>query len=378
MLAQSGPAAPRADGRLAFGDDEEPDPRGPAADDGRASIVGALSKACSEVGKIRIRHALQQGHAAQIVDRNTHARRRSYALTPGAQDGVAQRLAVGAVGVNGDDETGETRGVSPRRRSASSRSVIAVRRASSPRGRLGTTCHGSHRHGASKPRLTPISGCEARSVALASARVRVGRPLTRAGWREGSARTDRIGRHARSDSSHRRRVRFRLGCELIEDACAYAWLELLVRLTERINPVGWLRVVAGPRGGPPRPPRTQLARPRRPRARPDGRGGPPPRGSRRARGARYPPATPTRRARAARLATQPRRDRRTARDDRADRGPPPRPRAAGDPSGRQAGRPTDGATVRLRHRPASAPRARSRHARLGRGEYRWFSPPQWG
>jgi hypothetical protein len=40
-------------------------------------------------------------------------------------------------------------------------------------------------------------------------------------------------------------VRFRLGCELIEDACAYAWLELFVRLTERINPVGWLRVVAG-------------------------------------------------------------------------------------------------------------------------------------
>jgi len=31
---------------------------------------------------------------------------------------------------------------------------------------------------------------------------------------------------------------------LIEDACAFAWLEFVVRQPDRINPMGWLRVVA--------------------------------------------------------------------------------------------------------------------------------------
>jgi RNA polymerase sigma factor (sigma-70 family) len=33
--------------------------------------------------------------------------------------------------------------------------------------------------------------------------------------------------------------------QLIEDACAYALLELVARQPERSNPIGWLRVVAG-------------------------------------------------------------------------------------------------------------------------------------
>src|SRR3954449_11334847 len=32
--------------------------------------------------------------------------------------------------------------------------------------------------------------------------------------------------------------------QLIEDACAYAWLELVARQPERTNVIGWLRVVA--------------------------------------------------------------------------------------------------------------------------------------
>lgn len=33
--------------------------------------------------------------------------------------------------------------------------------------------------------------------------------------------------------------------QLIEDACAFAWLEFVARQPERVNPMGWLRVVAG-------------------------------------------------------------------------------------------------------------------------------------
>jgi len=33
--------------------------------------------------------------------------------------------------------------------------------------------------------------------------------------------------------------------QLIEDGCAFAWLELVARQPDRINPMGWLRVVAG-------------------------------------------------------------------------------------------------------------------------------------
>jgi RNA polymerase sigma factor (sigma-70 family) len=32
--------------------------------------------------------------------------------------------------------------------------------------------------------------------------------------------------------------------QLIEDACAYAWLELVARQPERTNVIGWLRIVA--------------------------------------------------------------------------------------------------------------------------------------
>ena len=34
------------------------------------------------------------------------------------------------------------------------------------------------------------------------------------------------------------------GPQVIEDACAFAWLEFLARQPQRTNPVGWLRVVA--------------------------------------------------------------------------------------------------------------------------------------
>jgi RNA polymerase sigma factor (sigma-70 family) len=34
------------------------------------------------------------------------------------------------------------------------------------------------------------------------------------------------------------------GPQVIEDACAYAWLELVARQPERTNIIGWLRVVA--------------------------------------------------------------------------------------------------------------------------------------
>ena len=35
--------------------------------------------------------------------------------------------------------------------------------------------------------------------------------------------------------------------EVIEDACAFAWLELVARQPERTNIMGWLRVVASER-----------------------------------------------------------------------------------------------------------------------------------
>jgi len=48
--------------------------------------------------------------------------------------------------------------------------------------------------------------------------------------------------------------------QLIEVACALAWLELVARQPERINPTGWLRVVAGREAV--RLPRPPDARPR--------------------------------------------------------------------------------------------------------------------